>query len=236
MTLAPETIVAVLDFFGVFTSAVAATVLAKRQQLDIFGAVMIAFVASIGGGTTRDLLLNRHPLFWLKDLNYAWTITLTSLFTQVFYHQFERLDKPFRWFDALALAVNLRHVIARGGLQDFTGIARIVGARISRTVVITAAAASGEQGDGCRKKQGLGFQFHTIISVMCWDSGYAFMAAAFIVAFLLQRRGFLCPASLGSFSRAYRPLLRDSAWHVHRPVAGGGQDFGTDDAAQDVQR
>ena len=68
MTLAPETIVAVLDFFGVFTSAVAATVLAKRQQLDIFGAVMIAFVASIGGGTTRDLLLNRHPLFWLKDL------------------------------------------------------------------------------------------------------------------------------------------------------------------------
>ena len=104
MTLAPETIVAVLDFFGVFTSAVAATVLAKRQQLDIFGAVMIAFVASIGGGTTRDLLLNRHPLFWLKDLNYAWTITLTSLFTQVFYHQFERLDKPFRWFDALALA------------------------------------------------------------------------------------------------------------------------------------
>ena len=104
MTLAPETIVAVLDFFGVFTSAVAATVLAKRQQLDIFGAVMIAFVASIGGGTTRDLLLNRHPLFWLKDLDYAWTITITSIFTQVFYYQFERLDKPFRWFDALALA------------------------------------------------------------------------------------------------------------------------------------
>ena len=104
MSIAPESIVTFLDFFGVFSSTVAATVLAKRQHFDIFGAVMIAVVASIGGGTTRDLLLNRHPLFWLKDLDYAWTITITSIFTQVFYYQFERLDKPFRWFDALALA------------------------------------------------------------------------------------------------------------------------------------
>ncbi|MDO4643220.1 MAG: trimeric intracellular cation channel family protein [Cardiobacteriaceae bacterium] len=104
MLIAPETIIRFLDLFGVFTSAVAATVLAKRQHLDIFGAVMIAFVASIGGGTIRDLLLNRHPMFWLQDLSYAYLITATSLITQVFYYQFERLDKPFRWFDALALA------------------------------------------------------------------------------------------------------------------------------------
>ena len=81
---------------------------AAIAALTLMTLIALAFgwhlVASIGGGTTRDLLLNRHPLFWLKDLNYAWTITLTSLFTQVFYHQFERLDKPFRWFDALALA------------------------------------------------------------------------------------------------------------------------------------
>ena len=104
MTLAPEIIVRILDYFGVFTAAVAGTVLAKRQHLDIFGAVMIAFITAIGGGTTRDLLLDRRPLFWLVDLNYAYLITATSIITQIFYYQFERLDKPFRWFDALALA------------------------------------------------------------------------------------------------------------------------------------
>ena len=104
MTLAPEIIVRILDYFGVFTAAVAGTVLAKRQNLDIFGAVMIAFITAIGGGTTRDLLLDRRPLFWLVDLNYAYLITTTSIVTQIFYYQFERLDKPFRWFDAVGMA------------------------------------------------------------------------------------------------------------------------------------
>ena len=64
----------------------------------------IAFITAIGGGTTRDLLLDRRPLFWLVDLNYAYLITATSIITQIFYYQFERLDKPFRWFDAVGMA------------------------------------------------------------------------------------------------------------------------------------
>lgn len=104
MSIHPDHIIYALDLFGVFACAVAATVLAKRLHLDLFGAVMVSFVASVGGGTLRDLLLDRHPIFWLQDLNYLYLITLTSLITQIFYHQFERLDKPFRWFDALGLA------------------------------------------------------------------------------------------------------------------------------------
>ncbi|MDO4997654.1 MAG: trimeric intracellular cation channel family protein [Neisseria sp.] len=97
-------IIYTLDMIGVFACAVAATVLAKRLNLDIFGALLVSFVGSIGGGTLRDLLLNRHPVFWLHDLSYFHLIVATSLIVQVFYHQFEKLDRAMRWFDALGLA------------------------------------------------------------------------------------------------------------------------------------
>lgn len=97
-------IIYVLDMVGVFACAVAATVLAKRLALDIFGALLVSFVGSIGGGTLRDVLLNRHPVFWLEDLNYFYLIVTTSLMVQVFYYGFEKLDKVIRWFDALGLA------------------------------------------------------------------------------------------------------------------------------------
>ena len=97
-------IIYVLDMVGVFACTVAATVLAKRLALDIFGALLVSFVGSIGGGTLRDVLLNRHPVFWLEDLNYFYLIVTTSLMVQVFYYGFEKLDKVIRWFDALGLA------------------------------------------------------------------------------------------------------------------------------------
>ena len=97
-------IIYVLDMVGVFACTVAATVLAKRLALDIFGALLVSFVGSIGGGTLRDVLLNRHPVFWLEDLNYFYLIVATSLMVQVFYYGFEKLDKVIHWFDALGLA------------------------------------------------------------------------------------------------------------------------------------
>lgn len=97
-------IIYTLDMVGVFACTVAATVLAKRLNLDIFGALLVSFAGSIGGGTLRDLLLNRHPIFWLSDLNYFYLICGTSLVVQIFYHRFEQFDKPMRWFDALGLA------------------------------------------------------------------------------------------------------------------------------------
>ncbi|MDO4696464.1 MAG: trimeric intracellular cation channel family protein [Neisseria sp.] len=97
-------IIYTLDLIGIFACAVAATVLAKRLNMDIFGALLLSFVGAVGGGTLRDILLDRHPVFWLHDLNYCYLIVATSLTVQVFYHRFEKFDKALRWFDALGLA------------------------------------------------------------------------------------------------------------------------------------
>ncbi|XXQ68387.1 trimeric intracellular cation channel family protein [Neisseriaceae bacterium B1] len=99
-----SSIIYTLDFIGVIACTVAATVLAKRLKFDLFGALLISFIGSVGGGTLRDLLLNRHPIFWLHDLNYIYVITIVSILVQIFYHYVEKLDRAMRWFDAMGLA------------------------------------------------------------------------------------------------------------------------------------
>ena len=103
-TLPTSSIIYVLDMVGVAACTAAATMLAKRLQFDIFGAFFVSFLGSVGGGTLRDLLLNRHPIFWLHDLNYLYFIMVLSTIIQIFYHFLDKLDKSLRWFDALGLA------------------------------------------------------------------------------------------------------------------------------------
>lgn len=64
------------DLFGVFVFAVSGALVAARKQLDWLGALVLAAVTAVGGGTLRDLLLARHPLVWFSDAHYLLTIAL----------------------------------------------------------------------------------------------------------------------------------------------------------------
>lgn len=59
----------IADLMGVAVFAIAGTLLAFRKQMDGFGVVVLASVTAIGGGTTRDLILD-VPVFWLHDATY----------------------------------------------------------------------------------------------------------------------------------------------------------------------
>lgn len=93
-----------LDIIGVCACSVAATLLAKQKGLDIFGCILIAMVNAIGGGTLRDVLLDRHPLFWMTDLTYFMVIVGFSIGTQIFFHLDKHIDKWLTAFDAIGLA------------------------------------------------------------------------------------------------------------------------------------
>lgn len=56
----------VLDWVGVFLCAVSGALLAAKRHMDWFGAVVLAIVASTGGGTIRDVLLATQPA-WVKN-------------------------------------------------------------------------------------------------------------------------------------------------------------------------
>ena len=54
-----------LEFVAVVVSAIYGILLAVRQGMNFVGVFAVACVASFGGGTLRDLFLDRTPLFWV---------------------------------------------------------------------------------------------------------------------------------------------------------------------------
>lgn len=64
----------VLDLLGVGVFAISGVLAAARKSLDVLGVTVIAVVTAIGGGTLRDVLLDRHPIFWIADATYLWVI------------------------------------------------------------------------------------------------------------------------------------------------------------------
>src|SRR5262245_1847995 len=56
------------SLLGVAVGAVSGVLEARRKQMDVFGAIVVALVSALGGGTLRDLLLQHGPIFWIADI------------------------------------------------------------------------------------------------------------------------------------------------------------------------
>jgi uncharacterized membrane protein YeiH len=67
-----------LSLLGVAVFAASGALSAGRKALDLLGVVVIAIVTALGGGTIRDLLLDRHPIFWIQDPTYLVVILVAS--------------------------------------------------------------------------------------------------------------------------------------------------------------
>ncbi|MFT3893087.1 MAG: trimeric intracellular cation channel family protein [Anaerolineales bacterium] len=62
-----EGFIVLLTYLAVSASAISGALEARKHDMDIVGATTVAFVTAFGGGTLRDLLLGRTPIFWLVD-------------------------------------------------------------------------------------------------------------------------------------------------------------------------
>ena len=71
----------VIDLFGVAVFAVSGALAAGRRGLDLLGVIVLGTVTAVGGGTIRDVLLARHPIFWLADPVFPTVIVAASLMT-----------------------------------------------------------------------------------------------------------------------------------------------------------
>jgi uncharacterized membrane protein YeiH len=70
-----------MDLAGVAVFAISGALAAMQARLDLFGVLVLAAITAIGGGTLRDLLLGRHPIFWMRDTRYIKVIALTAMLT-----------------------------------------------------------------------------------------------------------------------------------------------------------
>ena len=95
----------ILDLVGIAVFAISGALAAGRRRLDLIGVVVLAAVTAIGGGTIRDVLLDRRPIFWLADPSYLVVIVLSALAT-LLYTRWARVPwQTLDVADALGLAL-----------------------------------------------------------------------------------------------------------------------------------
>ena len=95
----------VLDYAAVFVFALTGALVASRAQLDIVGFVFLACLTATGGGTLRDLILDRDPVFWVREP--AILMVATGAAVVIFFtaHLAESRYRWLLWLDAVALSV-----------------------------------------------------------------------------------------------------------------------------------
>lgn len=91
-----------LDVAGVAVFAISGALAAMRKELDLIGVLVIALVTAVGGGTLRDLLIDR-PVFWISDPTYVAVIIAASAATIVYVRFREPPDRALSIADALGL-------------------------------------------------------------------------------------------------------------------------------------
>ncbi len=94
-----------LDLVGVGVFAISGALAAGRNRLDLFGVVVIALVTAIGGGTIRDILLDRHPIFWISNPSYLIVILAATALTIVWVRVRQPPLAALLVVDALGLAL-----------------------------------------------------------------------------------------------------------------------------------
>jgi uncharacterized membrane protein YeiH len=95
----------VIDILGTFAFAVSGALVASDKKFDLFGVLIIAFVTAVGGGMLRDVLMNAHPINWIGDLNYLYTILMAVVFTFLFKSKIAHLSKTMFLFDTIGISV-----------------------------------------------------------------------------------------------------------------------------------
>lgn len=75
-------LVPAIELVAVIAAAFSGFAEARKKQMDVVGVFVVAFVTAFGGGTLRDLLLDRRPFFWVEHYEYVVMIlVLTMLVT-----------------------------------------------------------------------------------------------------------------------------------------------------------
>lgn len=98
-------LVTLLDFAAVFVFALTGALVASRAQLDIVGFIFLACLTATGGGTIRDLILDRVPVFWVREPAILMVATGAAVLIFFTAHLAESRYRWLLWLDAAALSV-----------------------------------------------------------------------------------------------------------------------------------
>lgn len=95
----------IVIYCGIFIFALTGALKAKEHHMDIFGALVLAFVTAYGGGTIRDILIDARPINWMND-NLALILVMAPVLIAAFIKfNFNRLRILIYITDAIGLGL-----------------------------------------------------------------------------------------------------------------------------------
>ncbi len=93
---------------AVVVMTVEGMVTAARARMDLVGTFTLALVTAFGGGTLRDILLERRPFFWVSSKEYVFLTLLLCLafvYSRKAFAVADALDRRSAFVDSLGLAL-----------------------------------------------------------------------------------------------------------------------------------
>jgi uncharacterized membrane protein YeiH len=93
------------DIIGTLAFALSGLIEAARKKLDIVGMAMVSGLAAFGGGTLRDILLDRRPFLWVENEIWVWILILICIGALLFIRarHLEPTERAMQWPDAIGL-------------------------------------------------------------------------------------------------------------------------------------
>jgi uncharacterized membrane protein YeiH len=83
-----NTLIGTIEVLGIIAFALTGFYAARKKGMDLIGVYSLGMVTALGGGSLRDILLNRHPLFWMEHYEYAVLLLVLSVTSSLVAQEF----------------------------------------------------------------------------------------------------------------------------------------------------
>jgi uncharacterized membrane protein YeiH len=97
-------VIYILDIIGVFAFSFLGACAALQGRLNVIGVLTCAFLSALGGGTIREVMLDRIP-FYFHDCRYLLTVLLASMMAWIIRERLPLLGQVMPVLDAIGLVV-----------------------------------------------------------------------------------------------------------------------------------
>ena len=96
-----------IEIVATFAFALSGLIAGIRKRMDVVGLCIVSGVSAFGGGTLRDMLLDRRPFFWVSHSLWLWGLIATCLFAMFFMRErhIGLTEKAIQIPDALGLGL-----------------------------------------------------------------------------------------------------------------------------------
>lgn len=189
---------------GTLAFALSGLIEAARKKLDLVGMAMVSGLAAFGGGTLRDVLLDRRPLFWVENEFWLWAILVICIIALVFMRSrhLEPTARAMQWPDAIGLGA-----FAAGGTQ--IALSANVAPIIAVLMGVLTAVFGGVLRDIVVNEIPKAFSDHIPYAVIAFAGGWAVVALD-----TLGFDSFMSVAIAGLFTILLRLLALLFSWKL----------------------